>query len=221
MKTFDDISGEGRRFVEVMKKAGLSQQEFAGSLGLSKAHISNIIKGKRRPSRNVLEKLASQYDVDINTFLFGKGLEAGKGQSEEGTARIELFRQEAAAGHGAEIDNYAERSHITVPRSFIAPYRCDNIKAALVRGDSMIGEKIFDGDYVLFNRRETSGEGIFVLSVETTLLVKRVVLDLVNNTLTLLSANPVYPPRVISGVDLETIQLEGKVIGCLHRFHAG
>jgi transcriptional regulator with XRE-family HTH domain len=214
MKTFGGVSGEARRFAEVMEKAGLSQQEFAGSLGLSKAHVSNILKGTRRPSRDVLEKLASRYDVDINRFLFGKG------QPEAGAAHVELFRQEAAAGHGAEIDNYAERSHITVPQSFIAPYRCEHIKAVIVRGDSMIGEKMNDGDYVLFNRKETSGEGIFVLSINTTLLIKRVAPDPVNSAITLLSANPVYPPRVISGADLETVRIEGKVIGCLHRLHA-
>jgi phage repressor protein C with HTH and peptisase S24 domain len=153
--------------------------------------------------------------VDINTFLFGKG------QPEEGTAHIELFRQEAAAGQGAEIDDYAGRSHIVVPRSFIVPHRGEHIKAVLVRGDSMVGEKIFDRDYVIFNRRETSGEGIFVLSVETTLLVKRVALDPVSSTITLISANPAYRPRVISGMDRETVRIEGKVIGCLHRFHAG
>ncbi|MDR1231149.1 MAG: XRE family transcriptional regulator [Spirochaetaceae bacterium] len=212
MKTFGGVSVEARRFAEVMEKAGLSQQEFAGSLGLSKAHVSNIIQGARRPSRDVLEKLAVRYGVDINRFLFGKG------QPE--AAHVELFQQDAAAGSGAEIDDYAERSHITVPQSFIAPYRCEHIKAVLVRGDSMIDEKIYDGDYVLFNRKDTSGEGIFVLSIETTLLVKRVAPDPLNSAITLFSANPVYPPRVISGADLETVRIEGKVIGCLHRFHA-
>jgi transcriptional regulator with XRE-family HTH domain len=214
MKTYDGVSGEARRFVEVMEKAGLSQQEFAASLGLSKAHVSNIIKGNRRPSRDVLEKLASRYGVDLNIFLFGKG------QPEEGTVHIELFLQDAAAGRGAEIADYVERSHITVPQSFIAPYRSEHIKAAFVRGDSMVGEKIYDGDYVLFNRKEISGEGIFVLSVETALLIKRVSLNPVNNTVTLLSANPAYQPRVISGVDMEAVHIEGKVIACLHRFHA-
>jgi transcriptional regulator with XRE-family HTH domain len=209
MKTLKD--GEARRFVEVMEKAGFSQQEFAVSLGLSKAHVSNIIKGKRRPSRDVLEKLARLYGVDINTFLFGKG------QPEEGTAHIELFHQEAAAGQGVEIDNYAARTYIAVPASFIVPYRCEQVNAVLVRGDSMVGEKIFDGDYVFFNRKDTSGEGIFVLSIETILLIKRVSLDPVNRSIILISANPVYPPRVISGIDRESVRIEGKVIGCLHR----
>jgi transcriptional regulator with XRE-family HTH domain len=209
MKTLKD--GEARRFAEVMKKVGLSQQEFAASLGLSKAHVSNILNGNRRPSRAVLEKMASLYGVDINTFLLGKG------QPEEGTAHIELFQQEAAAGQGVEIDDYAARSHIVVPLSFIAPNRCDEVGAVLVRGDSMIEEKIFDGDYVFFNRKKTAGEGIFVLSIETMLLVKRVSLDPVNRSLTLISANPAYLPRLISGVDMESVRIEGKVIGCLHR----
>jgi phage repressor protein C with HTH and peptisase S24 domain len=70
---------------------------------------------------------------------------------------------------------------------------------------------------VLFNATETAGENIFVVSVGNDLLVKRVVRDTLKNSLTLISENQAYPPRLIEGEDLESVRIAGKVIAVIHR----
>jgi SOS-response transcriptional repressor LexA len=212
MKSAKNIEGE--QFDLIRKTAGLSYKEFGKTLGLSESHVSNIIHGTRALSRAVLYKLREVYDADLNQV-------ARHGYSpaahSEQTTYIELVKQEAAAGSGVEIYDYAKTETIAVPSRLVAPYNPAFVQAVIVRGDSMTGEKIFDGDIVLFTRQVTEGENIFAVSVANTLLVKRVVRDTLAKTITLLSANPAYPPRIIAGADTENVKIEGKVIVNLHK----
>ena len=178
--------------------------------GISESQVSNLLRGVRRPSRAILKKLVDCFNVDLNWLLCGET---------EDTVYIELIDQEVAAGHGMEIDEYAERQTIAVPRSFLGTHKPENLKAVTVRGDSMIDAQIFDGDYVLFDTSKKLGESIFVVSVGSTLLVKRVVVDDVRKTITLFSANAVadYPPQVFSGKECEEVRIVGKVIAWWHR----
>jgi phage repressor protein C with HTH and peptisase S24 domain len=81
----------------------------------------------------------------------------------------------------------------------------------------MIEEKINDGDIVIFHPELREGNAIYVVSIGNTLVVKRVDFDGVNQALTLISANPAYPPRHFSGPELETIRIAGRVIAAIHR----
>jgi transcriptional regulator with XRE-family HTH domain len=203
---------EGEKLRRVLAKTGLQAKEFAKSLDISESVLSKLLAGTRQPSREVLRALAGIYGVDLNEFIFGSGASAVSEM-----VYVELIKQEAAAGRGIEVDDYVEKLNIALPYFFIAPYRAERVKAVFVHGDSMIDEKIDDGDIVLFNTAETSGENIFVVSVGSTLLVKRISFDVLNGSLSLLSANSAYPPRVISGADLDSVKVEGRVIACLHR----
>jgi SOS-response transcriptional repressor LexA len=81
----------------------------------------------------------------------------------------------------------------------------------------MIDEKIYDGDIVIFCPQLVSGDAVYVVSVGNTLLVKRIAFDEINRSITLISANAAYPPRMISGEELENVKIEGRVVACLHR----
>ena len=203
-----DMKKEAAKLKEVLSRSGLSARQFSEILGISEGQMSNIIRGNRRPSREVLGRLAEHFQVDLNWLLCSET---------EDTVYIELIDQEVAAGNGMEIDEYAERQVISVPRSFIGTNRPENIKAVTVRGDSMIDAQIFDGDYVLFDTSKKLGESIFVVSVGSTLLVKRVVADELKKTKTLISANANYPPRIFTGDECDKVQIEGKVIAWWHR----
>jgi phage repressor protein C with HTH and peptisase S24 domain len=151
--------------------------------------------------------------VNLNWFLSG----VGSPQEGEETALVELVNQEAAAGRGIFIDDYAETKVIPVPHVLTHPYNSAQLKAVFVSGDSMTGEKIYDGDIAIFYPQLTRGDAVYVVSVGDTLLVKRVDFDEVEKTITLISANPSYAPRIIAGKDLESVKIEGRVVACLHR----
>jgi SOS-response transcriptional repressor LexA len=204
------MKSEATRLKEVLLRSGMSARQFSEILGISEGQMSNILRGTRKPSREILDRLAGYFDVDLNWLLRGKT---------DDTVYIELIKQDVAAGHGMEIDEYAERQTIAVPRSFLGTHKPENLKAVTVRGDSMIDAQIFDGDYALFDTSNKLGENILVVSVGNTLLVKRVVVDGVKGTITLFSANAAadYPPRIFSGNECEEVRIAGKVIAWWHR----
>jgi SOS-response transcriptional repressor LexA len=201
------------RYRFIREKSGLSKKDFAESLGLSMNMGFQISTGRVRPSREVMERLASVYNVNLHWFITGEG---SPGYNPD-TVEIELLEQEAAAGHGRDAAEYPEKRGFQVPRSLISPYRPEKLQAVYVSGDSMVDEKINDGDIVIFHPGLTEGHGIFVVSIGNTLVVKRVGFDTLNQTVILISANPAYPPRPFSGPALEELRIAGRVLACVHR----
>ena len=207
------MRNEAERYKFILEKSGLSKSAFAKSIGISRSHNYHLERGTQKPPREVLERLSSVYSVNLNWLIHGKG---PSGMESE-TAEIELLDQEAAAGPGREIQDHIEKQYIPILYDLLRSHNPQNLKAVHVSGDSMIDERINDGDIVIFNIKQTEGNGIYVVSVGNTLLVKRVDFDHANKTIKLISANPAYEPRRYSGKELEEIRVEGRVVACYHR----
>jgi len=207
------MENEAERYKFVLEKSGLSKTAFAESIGISRSHNYHLERGTQKPPREVLERLASAYNVNLNWLIHGKGSYS----LENNTVEIELFDQEAAAGQGRDIADYVEKQYIPILYDFLRPHRPENLKAVYVSGDSMIDERINNGDIVIFNTKQTEGNGIYVVSIGNSLVVKRVDFDLTNQTITLISANPAYEPRRYSGYELENIRVAGRVVACYHK----
>jgi SOS-response transcriptional repressor LexA len=207
------MAREAERYNFIQEKSGLSRKEFAESLGMSKSYGSRVSAGQLRPSREVLERLSSLYKVNLHWYLTGQGPSG----LESDTVEIELLEQEAAAGHGRDIEDYAERRLFQIPRSLIGSHRPDRLLAVHVSGDSMIEAHICDGDIAIFHPGQTEGSGIYVVSVENSLLVKRVDRDKATQSVVLYSANPAYEPRRFSGDELDSIRIAGRVVACYHK----
>ena len=207
------MKNEAERYRFIIEKSGLSKSAFAESIGISRSHNYHLERGTQKPPREVLERLSSVYNVNLNWLIHGKG---PSGMESE-TIEIELLDQEAAAGHGREIQDHIEKQYIPILYNILRPHKPENLRAVHVSGDSMIDERINDGDIAIFNIKQTEGNGIYVVSVGNTLLVKRVDFDHANKTIELISANPAYEPRRYSGNELEEIRVEGRVVACYHR----
>ena len=204
---------EADRYLTIQAGSGLSKKDFAESLGISKAMGYQISTGLLKPSREVMDAMRRTYNINLHWFLTG----IGNSGFDPDTVEIELLDQQAAAGSGREIDDYIEKHTFQVPRSLIAPYRSEKLQAVFVAGDSMINEKINDGDIAVFHPGLKEGNGIYVISAGNALMVKRIDFDTGKQTLTLISANPDYKPRRFSGRELEDIRIAGRVLVCIHR----
>jgi phage repressor protein C with HTH and peptisase S24 domain len=204
---------EAERYKIIQEKSGLSKAAFAESIGISKAHYYHIETGRQNPPKEVLERLVNVYNVNLNWLLSGTGQPGIDGEN----AEIELYDQEAAAGYGREIAEFPELKYLPIPKSFFYPHKPENLKAVYVSGDSMIDERIFNGDIAIFNIKQTEGNGIYVISVGNALLVKRVDFDHSNKAVTLISANPAYEPRRYTGHELVDIHIAGRVVVCWHK----
>jgi len=151
MKT--EADSVAARYAALREQSGLSKKGFAESLGIHPVVSGDIELGKREPSRDVLVRLARIYGTDINWLLTGQHAEtSGRPDGADGgnIVDIEFIRQEAAAGRGAEIAEHPETARLPVPRSFIAPWKPEKVRAVEVRGDSMTGIGLDDRDVVLF-----------------------------------------------------------------------
>ncbi|AXI83232.1 helix-turn-helix transcriptional regulator [Xylella taiwanensis] len=65
----------------------MKQGELADLLGISKSYLSELERGEKKVSLNVLNKYASVFDVPASTFL--SFMEALEGESETRRARAE------------------------------------------------------------------------------------------------------------------------------------
>ena len=207
------MGGEAERYNFIREKSGLSKKDFAESLGLSLSMNYQISSGRLKLPRELLERLSSIYKVNLHWFLTGT---ESSGLDDE-NVKIELYEQEAAAGHGREVEDYPEKTYFNIPYSLIQPHRPDNLKAVYVSGDSMIGEHINDGDIVIFNTKQKEGNGVYVVTVGNSLYVKRVNFEISNNAIVLISANPAYEPIRYSENESEDINIAGRVVACYHK----
>jgi phage repressor protein C with HTH and peptisase S24 domain len=207
------MNGETKRYNLIREKSGLSKKDFADSLGLSLSMSYQISTGRIRLPRELLERLSSTYNVNLHWFITGDGSSG----FDSNTTEIELYEQEAAAGQGRELEDFTEKNYIPVLYDFLRPHNPKDLKAVHVSGDSMIEERINDGDIVIFNTKKTEGNGIYVVSLGNTLIVKRVDFDLSYKAIVLISANPSYKPRRYSGRELKDVKVEGRVVATWHR----
>jgi len=137
-------------------------------------------------------------------------------QEGEDFIMIPVFAQKVAAGNGQElIDAVKEIALLPFLKRMLRGTAPSRARALEVRGDSMTGVHIFDGDMVVFVPGEIRGDGIYVLRVGDELLVKRVEFDPFSRKLRIMSENPRYPDRMESA-DGQTVEVVGKVYGWVH-----
>ena len=95
-----------------------------------------------------------------------------------------------------------------------AAMHCDF--ALRVKGDSMIGARIRDGDIVFIRAQEDVDDGqIAAVIVEDEATLKRVYH--IKNGLQLLSENPNYPPMVFTLEEYASIRILGRAVGFTSR----
>lgn len=266
------------RFADIRLEKKLNKKQFADAIEIVSTTVGDIESGKREPSKDVLIKLASKYNVNLHWMLTGEGpryvtsqglsnslsgLAPSPGlidhngrardqfdalpdtESEEaecesrdvvvrlnGRTATELAvikadpeigyvdfycEQRAGMGPGKDVLEYQESVRLPIIRRFLQPYRPDEVRALEARGDSMSKIGIFDRDIVLYVPEEKDGDGVYVISRENKLQVKRLEFDITDKELRIISENDRYQPKILRGAEADSIVVEGKVIGWLHR----
>ena len=191
--------------------------------------------GKTFPGGKVFEALV-KLGFNANWLLAGKGsmkqssasypLAEGiknadvTGDLAEGFVQIPRYEVAASAGGGSLIHSEQIVDHLT--------FRADWVKNALgvpvsslvlinVKGDSM-EPTLSNGDVILIDMSKSGFDdnAIYVLRLNGTLLVKRVKRNFDGSVL-VSSDNPMYPPDIIKGDLVETLNVVGRVVWCGRR----
>jgi len=128
----------------------------------------------------------------------------------EGLARVPILGTIAAGAPLLAIDNM--EGELSVPRSML--HNADTVFALRVRGDSMVGAHIMEGDFVIIRAQQTADDGDLVAALlgdEAT--VKR--LRLHDGSAVLAPENPAYCPIAMGERDCRLI---GRVIALVRGY---
>lgn len=212
-----------------------TMQELANALGVSKVtifeHVEALInKGGLERDPNKARSLSIPDDVDVPGELGTSGLTTvpaptsvvrtissrKRGASSAGQSAPSLrFPLVGKIAAGYPIEKFAQDDELSLEEVF-GPRRGQrgNLFALQVDGDSMRDEGIFDGDYVIVERRDTARNGERVVALlpsgETTL---KTLYREKDGTIRLQPANPEFAPIIV-----REVTIQGVVIGVLRRY---
>lgn len=202
-----------------MRSRNIRQADLVEKTGINKGAVSSYLSGRYEPKRNQIIKMAEVLKVSP-TWLAGFDVPMEEGakisKADDLTITIPFVNQKLSAGTGEDYlsDNDIETKTINISEYLARGIDKATLLAAEVRGDSMVDERIYSGDIVIFSRGLIRQEGIYVINYAGDLMVKKLAFDALNNTVDIISGNKNYPTRT---VEADNIAILGKVVGWIHR----
>lgn len=207
----------GQRIRARRKVCGMTQTALGDAVGLNKSTIQRYESGKIDTIKlPVLAAIAQTLNVSA-AWLTGQSPHAEPEAAPTlnwndfdnlhpiGTKRFPILGEIAC---GEPIFAQEERELFVTAEDSIRADFC-----LVARGDSMIGARIYDGDYVFIREQPMVENGeiaAVIIGEEATL--KRVYYDRAHNWLQLVAENPAYPPLVYHDEQLEEIRILGKAV---------
>ena len=191
-------------------------EDFAGLsrfLGKNPAYIQQFIRRgtPRRLGEDERGKLARYFGVPESLFGGPAAVEPSSGA----LVPVKRVLVRASAGPGAVPGHEQEGAYFAFDDRWLKALtasRPSDLSIIRVEGDSM-APTLNDGDDILVDIagcREALRDGIYVLRVEDSLLVKRLAIHPLGRRLTVQSDNPAYPDWPDCGLD--EVKCIGRVI---------
>jgi len=124
-------------------------------------------------------------------------------------SEIPLFGVVAA---GAPIESIPGEERIFVPADFL---RSGDHYVLRVRGDSMIGDGVHDGDLVVVQRAQEARDGEMVVALVSGEATLKRIYHEGREDIRLQPANPALPTMIVPA---EEVQVQGVIVGLLRRY---
>ena len=204
------------RLKTLRRERDWSQQRLADELKISKISVNMYERGEREPSFETMEAIADIFNVDMD-YLYGRSDIKISDPIQMPTSPIVPVGFEPlpqmtqvplvgriACGQPITAEQNIE-SVIGVPSAWHADF------ALTCRGDSM-QPRYLDGDIVCIHRQpEVENGQIAAVRIGEEATLKRFYRQ--GDTVTLQAENPAYPPLVYQKEELNSIAIEGRVVG--------
>lgn len=188
---------------------GLTTDQLSQISGVPKGTLNKLLNGEtRNPTGGTLKKLADALNCPVELLYAREGHAARTLRNAEDVLPIHRRAIPLLGEIAAGVPIYADEDTELILCD--DSLRCDF--ALRVRGDSMIGARIHDGDLVFIRSQDDVDDGeiaAVVLNDEATL--KRVYH--IKNGLQLLSENPRYAPMIFTLDECDSIRILGKAVG--------
>lgn len=185
--------------VYLRKREGLSQQELADKLKMTRSAIGMYETGKREPDLETLEAFADFYNVDMNTLTGRVPHPIPANMSP--LPKMKEWKVLGATACGKPLHRELLDETIFAPEDIKADvvFRCV--------GDSMINARIFDGDIVFIHLQpEVENGQIAVVRLNDEYTLKRVYIC--EGYVELRAENPTMRPIILRGKELERESFE-------------
>lgn len=225
----EKVVGTDIRLKEIRNELSYSQSKFASILDVPQSTYSKYELGFAVSDKLLLG--LHKLGINLNWFITGLGekysdksdsteFKTPSGKSypvsiDSAIYSVPILASKVSAGNGQEWlpSDYSGETLPTLEKFFLG-YPKEDIFAAKVVGDSMIGIDLLPGDYVYACHGRIEGNGLYVLTLDNETYVKRLEIDKIDRKIRIISENDHYPDKV---VDPERVIILGKVIGWLHR----
>lgn len=215
----------GDNIKKLREHLNLTQKEFGSKIGRSHQAIQKYESNETPVKQAMLILISQAYNVNPDWLLNGTGEmfldNTSRQQEYSDIISIPYYPEvSAAAGSGALVYDENTVKHIQISSAIINISTGDNVCLINATGNSM-QPVIDDRDLLLvdLSQKLITDEGIYVIRLDTTLVVKRV--QKILNGIILISDNPQYPPREISADNFNEndAAVIGKVIAVIKNFN--
>ncbi len=215
--------------------AGLTQKDFANQFGLDASYLSQLLNGHRKLGEKAAATLEGKIDLAPGTLVSPEPSDSGdllerekpkaaapvdtrKVMESLGFITIPHLNVAASMGYGLVPEHQVEviremTVHLDWLKTQGVPYSSlENLAIITGDGDSMEGT-FRDGDSLLVDRgiTEIRTDAVYVFTLDGDLFIKRLQ-RMTGGALRMISDNPVYPPIMIDGADLEKIHIQARVL---------
>lgn len=197
-----------RRYMELNDK---SRKDVCNDLGFNYNTYTDWVKGKKYPRMDKVEMLANYFGILKSDLIEEKDSKERVAEIPTATNIIPLPEMKAiplvgkiACGAPITATENLE-GYIKIPAQLEADF------ALVCRGDSMVGARIMDGDFVAIRQQPDVDDGeIAAVLIEDEATLKRVYK--MPGRLVLRAENPRYAPIDLSGAELDDVRILGKVV---------
>lgn len=191
------------------KSKGLTQEELGNMIGVKKAAVQKWESGMvQNLKRNTIKQLSDIFEVSPASFIDNDDpIESNATILPQEKIRMIPVYESVSAGFGAYADNYILEY---IPLFISSDEEAHNTLCIKVQGNSMY-PKIEDGDSIQVLKQDwcEPGQVAIVLIDDENAVVKKVEYD--KSSITLLSFNPEYAPRVFKGAERDRLKILGIV----------
>ncbi len=213
MLRLEDVLPKMKEIIaEELGKSRIFDKDVAEVLGIKQLSFATMKRRGRLPLEEVLE-FCAQRKISINWLLYNQSTKSLEAQTDK-YIYVKYFGDIfASAGGGAfNYDDNTEEIAIDEHMATLIGGKNEmkNIDAINVLGDSM-EPTLYNGDIIFINRtlKDVNKNGIFAISTEIGLFVKRVMIRS-DGSLDLISDNSMYS---VENVKSENVEVIGKVVG--------
>ena len=196
----------GENIKKLRESHKLTQEEFGKIVGVTDKAVSSWETGAKAPRMGVVQKISDYFNINKSVIL-DDPIESNATILPQEKIRMIPVYESVSAGFGAYADNYILEY---IPLFISSDEEAHNTLCIKVQGNSMY-PKIEDGDSIQVLKQDwcESGQVAIVLIDGENAVVKKVEYN--KSSITLLSFNPEYAPRVFKGAERDRLKILGIV----------